>query len=190
MLQRTLIIIKPHAVEKGLVGKIIGRFEQAGLKIVELKVLKGSSELWEKFYPSEELWFKNVGSKTLENCKLNNIDIKIHLNTDNPIEIGKTIKTWLVAHMSAGIAVAAILEGNEAIQKVRTICGHTLPNLANPGTIRFDFSTDSPSIANSEKRPVFNLIHASDPNELRNGMPAPEFEINTIFQELSKNGPQ
>jgi len=91
------------------------------------------------------------------------------------------VKDWLVDHTSNGTGVAAVLEGNEALVKVRTACGKTLPNVATPGTIRFDFSSDSPSLANEEKRPVFNLIHASDPEESRDGKRAAEYEINLFF---------
>ena len=72
--------------------------------------------------------------------------------------------------MSSGSAVAAVLSGNEAAKKVRLACGATLPNVAAPGTLRFDYSTDSPALANEEKRPVYNLIHASDPTEKRDGV--------------------
>jgi nucleoside-diphosphate kinase len=162
---RTLIVIKPHAVERGLTGRILSRLMDLDLRLAELKQFRGSPALWEQFYPSDETWFRNAGSKTLESCKLIGIDVKAELGTDNALEIGKLIKQWLVLHMSSGPCVAAILEGNEAVLKVRKACGKTLPNLADPGTIRFDFSSDSPALANKEKRPVFNIIHASDPDE-------------------------
>jgi nucleoside diphosphate kinase len=61
-------------------------------------------------------------------------------------------------NLPQGAAVAAVLEGNEAQLKVRTACGATMPNRAAPWTIRFDYSCDSPTAANDEQRPVFNLI--------------------------------
>lgn len=164
-MDRTLIILKPHAVTRKLTGRILARFEDAGLDIVELKMLRGSAELWKQFYPSDDTWFKNVGTKTLTSCQELGIDVQAEIGTRDPLVIGKRVKEWLVGHMSSGPCVAAILEGNEAPTKVRKLCGATLPNLAAPGTIRFDFSSDSPALANREKRPVFNLIHASDPDE-------------------------
>jgi len=181
---RTLIIIKPHAVQRGLTGVFLERFERMGLRIAAIKVIRGSSELWSRFYPSDEHWYHNAGSKTLESCQTYGIDVQESLGTTDPVAIGKMIKQWLIDHMSSGDSIAAILKGNEAVFKVRAACGRTLPNTAAPGTIRFDFSSDSPGLANAEKRPVFNLIHASDPEELRDGKQAVEYEIGAIFPEL------
>lgn len=162
---KTLIILKPHAVSRNLTGRILARFEDAGLTIAELKILRGSPDFWNQFYPSDETWFRNVGTKTLTSCREIGIDVEVEIGTNDALAIGKKVKEWLVAHMSSGPAIAAVLEGNEAPRKVRKLCGATLPNVADPGTIRFDFSSDSPALANREKRPVFNLIHASDPDE-------------------------
>ena len=164
-MERTLIILKPHAVERGLTGRILSRFEDMGFAVIDIKMFRGSAALWNSFYPSDEGWFKNAGSKTLESCKEAGINVQVELGTTNPVAIGKMIKGWLVDHMSSGPCVAAILGGNEAARKVRKACGPTLPNVGTPGTIRFDFSFDSPALANREKRPVYNLIHASDPDE-------------------------
>jgi len=164
-LNRTLIILKPHAVLRGLTGRILARFEDMGLVISELKLFRESAQFWAGFYPSDEQWLANVGSKTLDSCREIGINVEHELNTTDPLKIGRTVKGWLADHMSSGPCIAAILEGNEAARKVRKVCGATLPHAASPGTIRFDFSTDSPALANKEKRPVFNLIHATDPDE-------------------------
>lgn len=179
-LDKTLVVLKPHAVDRGLTGRVLARFEDMGLKITALKCLRGKPELWEKFYPSDETWFKNAGGKTLGSCQAAGIDVLAVLGTDDPLAIGHLIKGWLVAHMSSGTSIAAILEGNEAQKKVRQACGKTLPNVADPGTIRFDFSSDSPVLANREMRPVFNIIHASDPDEVG----AVEKETLLLFPEL------
>ena len=152
-----------------------------GLKITEIKVVRESAEFWEKFYPSDESWYNNAGSKTLESCQRIGIDVQARLGTTDAPAIGRMVKQWLVDHMSSGPSIAVVLEGNEALTKVRTACGKTLPNVAAPGTIRFDFSTDSPGLANEEKRPVFNLIHASDPEETRDGQQAADYEIAMFF---------
>ena len=49
-MQQTLILIKPDGVQRRLVGNIIGRFEQKGLRLVALKLLKPSRDLAEKHY--------------------------------------------------------------------------------------------------------------------------------------------
>ena len=186
-MNRTLILIKPHAVERGLTGEFLGRLERMMLKIAAIKSLMGSEDLWARFYPSTDDWYRNAGTKTLQNYKQLGLDVNEILGTSDPLAIGKLIKGWLVEHMRSGMVVAAVLEGNEAVYKVRTACGKTLPNTAAPGTIRFDYSCDSPLLANLEKRPVYNLIHASDPDEVRDGHSAVDFEIDLIFPELSNS---
>lgn len=183
-MERTLLMLKPHAVQRGIVGQVLERFERMGLRFVEIQSVRRSKDLWEKFYPSDEDWLRNVGSKTIEDCAARQIDLRSRLGTDDPISIGRLVKGWLVDHMSSGMAVAIVLEGNEVQTKVRAVCGATLPNRAAPGTIRFDYSVDSPSLANDERRPVFNLVHASDPSEKRDGKPAAEFEIGILFPQL------
>ena len=180
-MEQTLIIVKPHAFERNLSGEFLTRFERMGLKIGDIKTFVGSSDLWEKFYPSDDGWLGNVGGKTLEDCVTQGIDVKERLGTNDPKEIGLKVKSWLVEHMSSATSLAAILAGNEAGKKVRLACGKTLPNFAAPGTIRFDYSSDSPSLANEEKRPVYNLIHASDPEEFRDGVASATYEIGLIF---------
>lgn len=180
-MDKTLIIVKPHAVVRGLTGEFLARFERMGLKIEEIKVVREGAEFWENFYPSAQEWFINAGSKTLDSCKALGIDVNERLGTTDPASIGRMVKTWLVDHMSSGVSIAVVLSGNEAMVKVRTACGKTLPNMAAPGTIRFDYSSDSPSLANEEKRPVFNLIHASDPEETRDGKISAEYEIGLFF---------
>ena len=181
---RTLIIVKPHAVARKLAGVFLQRFENMGLAIGAIKALHPGSIAWDKFYPSDKLWFINVGNKTLDNCRSMGIDVQNELGTEDPEKIGHLVKGWLVDHMSSDISIAVLLEGNEALFKVRSACGATLPNKAAPGTIRFDYSTDSPGLANAEKRPVYNLIHASDPDEMRGDIPASDYEISIIFPEL------
>jgi nucleoside-diphosphate kinase len=182
--EKTLFIVKPHAVERGLVGTFLERFERMGLQIVALKVISGDKALWERFYPSDESWLENVGSKTADDCKVRGIDLKSRLGTSDVRQIGRSVKQWLVEHMSSGPAVAAVLGGNDVQSKVRLTAGATLPNKAAPGTIRFDYSADSPSLANDEKRPVFNLVHASDPTEKRDGLSAASYEISLLFPEI------
>jgi nucleoside-diphosphate kinase len=177
----TLFIVKPHAVERGLVGTFLERFEKMGLKVAAIRSVSEPPAFWEKFYPSEETWFRNAGSKTAEDYARKGISPVDHLGTDDPIKIGKLVKQWLVSHMSSSLSVAVVFSGNEAVTKVRLACGKTLPNIAAPGTIRFDYSTDSPRLANEEKRPVYNLVHSSDPEEERDGVAAAKYEINLLF---------
>jgi nucleoside-diphosphate kinase len=71
------------------------------------------------------------------------------------------VRGWLLDYISSGPVFAAVLEGPHAVDLVRKITGHTLPYKAEPGTIRGDFSFDSSHLANTAKRAIKNLIHAS-----------------------------
>jgi nucleoside-diphosphate kinase len=82
--------------------------------------------------------------------------------TDDKDELGREVVEGLVHYMTSGPVVAMVVEGIQAIDMVRKLCGNTLPFKADVGTIRGDYSVDSPSVANAEKRSIHNLIHASE----------------------------
>jgi len=163
--ERTLVVIKPDAVKRGLIGEIISRFEKAGLKIVALKLVQPTKEHYNLHYPDSKEWLRKVGEKTLATYKEYGIDPKKELGTTDKVKIGKMVKKWTVEFMSSGPVVAMIVEGPHAVENVRMIVGPTLPYKAPPGTIRGDFSGDSPALANAAKRAVKNLIHASGDKE-------------------------
>jgi nucleoside-diphosphate kinase len=161
--ERTLVLIKPDGVERKLVGEIISRFERAGLRIVGLGIVKPSRKLIDKHYPKTREWIENLGNnmlKTAEELKVK-VDLKKDYGVNNVYELGLKVREWLINYMSSGPVVKIALEGPHAIQVVRKLVGKTIPFLAEPGTIRGDYSIDSPLLANLEMRPVKNLIHAS-----------------------------
>jgi nucleoside-diphosphate kinase len=90
------------------------------------------------------------------------MDPKERLGTDEAREIGKLIHEWSAEFLSSGPVLACVIEGVHAVQKVRKICGKTIPLYAEPGTIRGDYSSSSPAVANLEKASIYNLVHASD----------------------------
>lgn len=162
MLERTLVVLKPDAVERGIVGEIITRFERVGIKIVGAKMFIPSTELMEQHYPSDRKEFiEGMGQKTLDNYKASGKDAKEMLGTDDAHEIGLVIQKWLRDYMSAGPVLAMVLEGPHVIELVRKLRGHTLPIMAAPGTISGDYSFDSSALANEAMRPIKNLVHAS-----------------------------
>jgi len=164
--ERTLFLIKPDGVKKGLIGETIKRMEQVGLKIVALKVVKPTRKLVEGHLPQEKEWVIGLGNKTLNDYKTTKKDPIKEMGSDDPYEIGKQIKEWLIKYLTSGIIVAGIAEGSRAIEFVRKILGNTNPVMSEAGSIRGDFSNDSPSLANSEKRAIANIAHASgDPKE-------------------------
>jgi nucleoside-diphosphate kinase len=165
-MERTFVLIKPDAVQRGLIGEIISRFEKTGLKVVALKMVKPTKEQALKFYPSDEQWLISVANKSLTVYKQLGLDPKKDFATDDPVEIGKIIKDWLADFLASGPCVAMVIEGNRAVEVVRKIVGATRPYEAEPGTIRGDFSTDSPELANILKRPLRNLVHAADSKEV------------------------
>jgi nucleoside-diphosphate kinase len=161
-MERTLIVLKPDAVLRGLTGEIIARFEKAGLMIVAAKMVSVPRELAERHYPADRkaLWV-GIGNKTLAHYKEVEADAKKLLGTDDPAEIGALARVWLLDYITSGPVFAAVLEGPHAVEMVRKIVGHTLPLKSAPGTIRGDYSFDSSFLANNAKRAIINLIHAS-----------------------------
>jgi len=121
-MQRTLVLIKPDAVRRGLVGEIISRLERKGLKIVALRMLQMDKEMAERHYA---------------------------------IHKGKPFFEGLVEFITSGPLVAAVIEGERAVEAVRRLMGETNPLKASPGTIRGDFGLDIQQ----------NLIHGSDSEE-------------------------
>lgn len=163
--ERTLLLVKPDGVQRALVGEILSRLERAGLKIVGLKMVRPDRVLLERHYPSDEEWVRTVGGKTREAFDTYGMDVRQLMGTDDPLEIGRRVRQWLIDFMQTTPVVAAVLEGVHAVSATRKIVGSTLPVFAAPGTIRGDFSVDAPTVANAGRRPVRNLVHASGTEE-------------------------
>lgn len=167
--QRSVVLVKPDGVMRGIIGDIISRFERAGLKLVALKMVKITDDFADRHQPSSEEWIKKLGEKTLKSYKKYDRDPIKEVGTDDPLEIGQLVRDWNQEYLTSGPLVAMIWEGHQAIDNVRRIVGDTLPIFAAPGTIRGDFSKDSPALANAMKRSIRNVVHASgDPDEAKN----------------------
>lgn len=168
--QRTFCMIKPDGVMRGLIGDIVARIEKAGLKVVAMKMLLPTEEMVRAHYPmSDEAWVQRLGEKSLSGFDNLDIEPKEILGTDDKAMLGKEVTESLVAYMTSGPVVCMVVEGIQAIDMVRKLAGHTLPFKADVGTIRGDYSVDSPAIANAEKRSIHNLFHASEnPQEAAN----------------------
>jgi nucleoside-diphosphate kinase len=160
--QRALIIIKPDAVQRGIIGKIASRFETVGLKIIGLKFIWLTEKQVIAHYPETDAWFKKVGERTLTNYEKKGLDAKKVFGTNNSIQIGRTVKKWLVKYFQESPVLIMALESYDCIEICRKLSGNTIPVLANPGTIRGDFSHDTIDLANEQSRPLRNIIHASD----------------------------
>lgn len=163
--EKTYVMIKPDGVKKGLIGEIIRRFEQRDLKVVALEMFQPTKEQIDNHYPKDEAWRKRLGEKTLGTYAKYGVDPLAALGTADPLKLGDMVRGWLVDYMTSAPLVRMVIEGVHAVDMVRKICGATLPYLADMGTIRGDFSADSPAVANTEKRAVMNLVHASETPE-------------------------
>jgi len=160
--ERTLILIKPDGVKRGLVGEIMKRIEEKGLKIIALGMVEATADQVDGHYPKEEAWIKRLGEKTLKNYKEYGFDAMKELNSEDPLEIGKQVRGWLLDYMTSGPIVKMAVSGIHAINMIRKIVGVSMPSEAEMGTIRGDFSVDDATAANKDKRAIHNLIHASE----------------------------
>lgn len=133
-MERTLIILKPDAVQRGIVGEVISRFEKVGLKIIGLKMLSPSKEEFHHHYES-------IGKMISRR--------------------GEDVFKITLEFMQKGPVIAAVLEGIDAAELVRKMVGATEPKSALPGTIRGDYAHMSYSHGDSQKLGIPNIIHAS-----------------------------
>lgn len=163
--ERTFVMVKPDGVMRGLIGEVIHRLEQRGLKIIALKMVHASHEKMDGFYPKEQAWISRLGEKGLKTFAEYGIDPKAEMGTDDPAVIGKNTRAALIDFMTMGPVIPMVVEGIHSISIVRKLAGNTLPVFAEPGTIRGDYSIDAPTAANLEARGIFNIVHASETKE-------------------------
>lgn len=133
-MERTLIILKPDAVQRALVGEILTRFERVGLKIIGTKMIKPDYDHYYHHY-------ENIGTMVSRH--------------------GKEIFDITLEMMQQGPVIAFVLEGVSAVEVVRKLVGVTEPKAAAPGTIRGDYAHVNYAQADKKKKGIPNLIHAS-----------------------------
>lgn len=133
-MEQTLVIFKPDAVARGIVGEIVTRFEKAGFKIVGMKMLRPD---YNHYYEHYE------GIGTLKTRK------------------GDDIFESTLSSMQEGPVITMVLEGVEAVEAVRKMVGDTQPKSALPGTIRGDYAHATYEQAAKIGKGVANLVHAS-----------------------------
>jgi nucleoside-diphosphate kinase len=137
--EKTLVLFKPDAVQRGVVGEILTRFERVGLKIVGTKMIAPDRDHYYKHYEDIGKMVTRRGEETF------NVTLDL---------------------MLTGPVIAMVFEGVEAVALVRKLVGTTEPKSAAPGTIRGDFSHMSFGFADNQGKGIPNLIHASgDPEE-------------------------
>ncbi len=163
--EKSFVMIKPDGVKKGLIGEIIKRFEQRDLKIVALEMFQPTHKEIDDHYPKDPKWITRLGEKTLSTYEKYGFDAMGDFGTTSAEKIGPEIRKWLINFMTSAPLVKMVVEGTHAVDMVRKIAGPTMPYQADMGTIRGDFSNDSPALANAEKRAVANILHASETPE-------------------------
>jgi nucleoside-diphosphate kinase len=164
-MERTLVVLKPDAVARGLAGEILSRFERAGLKIVGLKMVSPNEDHYHHHYET----IGKLASRRGDEVYRRNADF-----------------------MMTGPVIAAVIEGVQAVATVRKMVGETEPHKAQPGTIRGDYSHMTIEHANQQSGGLPNLIHASaDPGEaqaeVKHWFSQEElFEYKTAHQHLTQ----
>lgn len=154
--ERTLVLVKPDGVQRGLVGDIITRFEKKGLKLVGMKmVIPTEKQARDHYFWSEEEKLGN-GNRTIDAYKQRGIEV-----TEDPIQLAEKTQAKLFSYLQTGPIVAMVIEGAHAIQYIRQIVGAGNPLQADVGTIRADYTIDSYSFADEFDRVTRNMIHAS-----------------------------
>ena len=160
MIERTLVLIKPDGIYRALIGKIIAQFEDAGLKVVALRIGRVDKEFAGKHYAEVIEWLENIGAKSKLAYKEKGIELK-----EENIEIGRRVRNQLLDYLANGPIVSMVLEGNHAIYIARKIIGATEPRKADPYSIRGRYASDSYDLADARQRSTKNLVHASEDSE-------------------------
>ena len=171
--EKSLVLVKPDGVQRSLIGEVIKRYEQCGLKLVALKMVIPSREQALKHYSVDPQWALKTGTKSIEAYKAKGLTPP----TEDPIEFAEKVRKNLLDFISSGPIVAMVWQGMNAIGIVRKITGSTEPLASNPGTIRGDYTIDSYNAADTDSRAVRNIIHASSSVEEANS------EINLWFDK-------
>ncbi|HLC39940.1 MAG TPA: nucleoside-diphosphate kinase [archaeon] len=182
-MERTLVLIQNDAIRRGLQNEIIKRFSDAGLKIISKKEVVPTREMAEGHYRATEEQIVGMGNNTLRAWRdkgYSEENVAEFFGSAEPRKIGEQLLEWARQFITGKKLIALIIEGDNAIQKVRQIVGYTDPIKAKKGTIRGDFAADSIAKANLEKRKVENLVHAADSTD------SAEKEIAIWFPELKK----
>jgi nucleoside-diphosphate kinase len=154
--ERSLVILKPDSIQRGLVGEILTRFEKKGLKITAMKMVWPTLDQAKRHYDQPESAMITLGERTIAAYKEKGIE-----DNRQPIDIAKDIQKKLLTYITNGPVVVMVIEGAHAIAHVRKIRGNTNPLNADVGSITADLGIDSYFIADEGDRAIRNLVHAS-----------------------------
>lgn len=160
-MERTLVIIKPDGVARGLIGQIISRLEQAGLCILDARMTQATEKQIQDHYAEDPEWLENAGGRAVEVLSKKGIDWRVLTGCDTAPDVGRLIRMRLVDYMCSGPIMVLQVTGATAVRKARQIVGTTLPLEAEAGSLRGRFCTDDLVVSFQEKRALHNIVHAS-----------------------------
>lgn len=155
--ERTFVAIKPDGVQRGLVGEVVKRFEQVGLKLVAMKMLIPSEQHVVEHYTLDPNWRRATGEKTIASYKAKGLTPP----TEDPLEVTEKLLKTLAAYMTSGPVVAMVWQGAHAQKIVKKLVGGTEPLTSDVGTIRGDYVLDSYAMSDTDERAVRNVLHCS-----------------------------
>lgn len=156
MIEKTFMMVKPDGVKRGLIGAVISRVEQRGLKVVGLRMVWVDKAFVSRHYTDDKSWIESLGKKAIDGYEKKGIKVK-----ETAFEIGMRVREGLMDYITSGPVAAMVVEGHDAVEQVRKLVGSTSPHMAQPGTIRGDFSVDSYMSGDHHNRPIRNMVHAS-----------------------------
>lgn len=156
--ERTLVVVKPDGIQRSLIGEIIKRFEQIGLKLVGVKMVVPTADFVRKHYTLDPEWHVKTGTKSI---KAYTDKGEQHPHGSDPVKVSGRILDMLVQYISSGPVVAMVWQGAHCVDVVRKLVGGTEPRSSDVGTIRGDYVLDSYEMSNHDARSIRNLIHAS-----------------------------
>jgi nucleoside-diphosphate kinase len=170
--ERTLVLLKPDSVQRGLIGEIISKFEKKGIKIVAMKMVWPTKAKAMEHYNWSDSEKEATGNRTIEAYRAKNLKI-----TKTAKEYAEEVQRKMYSYLATGPVVVMVFEGAHAIEHVRKTVGHGNPLSADVGTIRADYTIDSYVVADDSERATRNLIHASG------NLSEAEREIKVWFKE-------
>ena len=155
--ERTLTIIKPDGIQRGLVGEVIRRYERTGLKLIAIKMLVPTAEMIEEHYTLDPEWKMKTGKKNIKAYR----DKGLVPPHEDPIKQSNMILKKLREYLASGPVIAMIWQGAHAVDIVRKLTGNTEPLMSDVGSNRGDFVLDSYQMSDGDNRAVRNVVHAS-----------------------------
>ena len=155
--EKTLVVIKPDGIQRSLIGEIIKRYEQIGLKLCALKMFIPTEDFVEAHYSLDPNWRRETGEKRIRAAKDKGEEPPSH----DPLEVTRIVLEKLRKYLSSGPVIAMVWQGAHAVEIVRKVTGSTEPKMSDVGTLRGDYVLDSYRMADDDGRSVRNLVHAS-----------------------------